>query len=215
MSIGVKICGLTKPEHVKTASDAGAKYVGFVIFRGSPRYIEPEAAAQIAKEAGPETLRIAVLVDPSDSLIDKVVSTIPIEGIQLHGTETPDRVSSIRNQTKLTVIKAVSIEDRNDIKSAHIYEQVTDMLLFDAKPRTADMLPGGNAMTFDWKLIAAELWGCPWFLSGGLNAENIMGAINVSHASLVDVSSGVEKKRGVKDLERIRSFMRTVGSITL
>ena len=213
MSIGIKICGLTKPEHVRAASSAGADYVGFVIYKGSPRHIEPKVAAEIAKAAGPKTMRIAVLVDPGDRLLEEVVSTLPIQGIQLHGKETFDRVSQIKNQTGLTIIKAVSIDDKNDVESAHIYEQVADMLLFDAKPPTTDMPPGGNSMTFDWTLIARESWTCPWFLSGGLSPENVESAVNLSHAKLVDVSSGVEKERGVKDLERIRGFIETVGRI--
>lgn len=207
MKIYTKICGLKTAEDVNTACDAGADYIGFIFYEKSIRYIEPKSAAKLSKNSSEATKKIAVFVNPSDNLLKSIISMVQIDGIQLHGNESPERVKNIKNKTSLITIKGISINDEKDVANSHIYENVADMLLFDAKPPSKNSSPGGNAVSFDWKLLSNNHWNCPWFLSGGLNSENVENAILTSNTRHVDVSSGVEKKFGEKDSEKIKKFI--------
>lgn len=213
MKIHTKICGLKTIADINTACDAGADYIGFIFYEKSIRYIEPRSAAKLLKTSFKKTKKIAVLVNPSDNLLKSVISIVPIDGIQLHGNESPERVKNIKNKTSLFTIKGISINDEKDVANSHIYENIVDMLLFDAKPPSKNSSPGGNAVSFDWKLLSNERWNCPWFLSGGLNSENVENAIITSNAQYVDVSSGVEKSFGTKDPEKIKHFISITSKI--
>ena len=205
MKIYTKICGLKKIKDVSTACSAGADFIGFVFYEKSIRYIQPKLAAKLSENIN--TKKIAVLVNPSNALLKSIISIVPIDGIQLHGTESPERVYEIKKKTNLITIKGISIKDEKDVLNSHIYENAADMLLFDAKPPSKDSLPGGNAVSFDWKLLSNDHWNCPWFLSGGINSENVENAISISNAQFVDVSSGVEQNFGEKDPEKIKKFI--------
>ena len=207
MKIYTKICGLKTAKDVKIACRAGADYIGFIFYEKSIRYIEPKSAAKLSENCSKTTKKIAVFVDPSDKLLESILSIVPIDGIQLHGNESPERVSDIKNKTSLITIKGISINNEDDVVNSSAYEDVADMLLFDAKPPSKNSSPGGNAISFDWKLLSNQRWNCPWFLSGGLNSENVKNAILTSNARFVDVSSGVEKKFGQKDSEKIKKFI--------
>ncbi len=202
MSTAVKICGIKSVEAIAAASRAGATHIGFNFYPGSPRYIEPAKALELAALA-PTLKSVALTVDADDATLDNIVAQARPAFLQLHGDETTARVTELKARHRLPIIKAIAIETANDVKRARLFETVADILLFDAKPA---LLPGGNGLAFDWQLIANEEWTTPWMLSGGLNATNVAQAIHKTRARAVDVSSGVEKSRGEKDPELIEHF---------
>jgi phosphoribosylanthranilate isomerase len=202
MSGVIKICGVKTAEAIDAAARAGATHIGFNFFKKSPRYIAPEAAGQLAKRT-PGLRAVALTVDADDETLHAISAGLHPDMWQLHGDETPERVSEVRNMFRVPVMKAVAIESKVDVARAYTYEQCADWLLFDAKPGA---LPGGNGLAFDWHLIAEETWTKPWFLSGGLTPGNVAEAIATAHARGVDVSSGVERSRGEKDPALIEQF---------
>ncbi|MDH3264563.1 MAG: phosphoribosylanthranilate isomerase [Paracoccaceae bacterium] len=205
--IRVKICGLREAAHVDAAVRAGAAYVGFVFFPRSPRNIAPAAAAALAARVPPGVAKVGLTVDIDDAALDALVGAVPLDMLQLHGGESPERVLAVRARHGLPVMKAVGIAGEGDLPALADYGRVADQLLVDAKPPTGAELPGGNAVPFDWRLIAGRRWPCPWMLAGGLTPENVAAAIRLTGARQVDVSSGVERERGVKDEERISAFI--------
>lgn len=202
----VKICGLTEPEGVRAAVDAGAAYLGFVFFPPSPRSVAPDTARALALLAPPGLVRVALVVDAADELID-TVAALPIDMIQLHGEESPERVAAVRARTGLPVMKAIGIREAADLAAIARYAPVADQLLIDAKPPKDATRPGGNALAFDWRLIAGRRWPVPWMLAGGLTPGNVAEAIRLTGARQIDVSSGVESAPGVKDATRIADFV--------
>ena len=203
----VKICGLTRPEHVAVAAEAGAGYVGFVFFPKSPRHLSIEAARDLAIEVPIGVAKVGLVVSPTDAELDAILEAVPLDMIQLHGKETPERVAEVRARTGLPVMKAVGVAEAADLEQLPAYEAVADQILVDAKaPKGAD-LPGGNGLSFDWRLIAGREWSKPWMLAGGLTPENVAEAVRLTGAAQVDVSSGVESAPGVKDEGLIRAFI--------
>ena len=205
--ISVKICGLREARHVKVACESGARYIGFMFFAKSPRYVAPDAAAALAQIVPPGVAKVAVTVDADNVLLDAITETVPLDMLQLHGTESPERVVEIRARYGLPVMKALGIADAEDLDKVADYEAVADQLLLDAKPPKTAELPGGNGLTFDWRLIAGRSWSKPWMLSGGLTPDNLAEAVRLTGAQQVDLSSGVETAPGVKDSGLIRAFL--------
>lgn len=205
----VKICGLSDPDSVATAVDFGASMVGFVFYPPSPRAVTPAQASGLARAVPSGVERVGLFVDATDAALDAVLRQVPLDVLQLHGAETPNRVATLRKRYRLPVIKAIKLSGASDLAQAARYETIADWLLFDAKPpRTMDTaLPGGNGLTFDWQLLAGRRFPRPWLLSGGLDADNLADAVRISGAHAVDVSSGIENAPGVKDPERIRAFL--------
>ncbi|NVO57116.1 phosphoribosylanthranilate isomerase [Rhodobacteraceae bacterium B1Z28] len=202
-----KICGLTAPEHVRAAADAGAGYVGFVFFPKSPRNLELPAAAELAHLVPAGIAKVALVVNASDEELDRIVSTVPLDMLQLHGKESPDRVAEVRDRFGLPVMKAVGIAEAEDLAAIDLYSDIADQLLIDAKPPRQSELPGGNGLAFDWRLLAGrKYWRRPWMLAGGLTPENVVEAVRMTGAQQVDVSSGVERAPGVKDTSLIHAF---------
>jgi len=199
---------LTQQEHVVAAVDAGARYLGFVFFPKSPRNISPAQAASLAGEVPPGIAKVALVVNADNALLDEITAQVPLDMLQLHGSESPERVGEIRARYGLPVMKAVGIADEADIAMVDQYVGVADQLLLDAKPPKNSDLPGGNALSFDWRLITGREWECPWMLAGGLTPENIAEAIKLTGARQVDVSSGVETAPGQKSVELIRAFIK-------
>jgi phosphoribosylanthranilate isomerase len=199
---------------VAHAADAGAAYLGFVFYPPSPRALELDAARTLVQAAPPGVTRVAMVVDADDAFLDKLVAGVPIDMLQLHGHESPERVTEISTRTGLPVMKAVGIRDAEDLPRIAAYEAVADQLLIDAKPprEGVGILPGGNGLSFDWRLIAGRRWARPWLLAGGLTAANVATAIRLTGAVQVDVSSGVESTRGVKDLDKISTFIRAASA---
>lgn len=205
--VRVKICGLTRPEHLRAAVDAGAGYVGLVFFPKSPRNVSLEAAAALALEVPPGVAKVALVVNPDDALLDEITAQVPIDMLQLHGDESPERVAEIRARYGLPVMKAVGIAEAGDLNKLDAYMPVVDQILVDAKPPKGAEVPGGTGVPFDWRLIAGRHWAKPWMLAGGLTAQNVGLAVKLTGARQVDVSSGVERAPGVKDERLIAEFI--------
>lgn len=214
--VAVKICGLKEPEHAVTAVDAGAAYLGFNFVERSPRYVTPERARDIADALASASDRVVGLVglfaDPSDAAIDAALEHAPLTFIQLHGHEPVERVVAVKERLGLPVIKAVSIASRDDLEALDRYGDVADILLVDAKPPPETGLTGGGGVAFDWRLIADRAWRRPWMLAGGLTQQNVADAIRITGAPAVDLSSGVESSRGVKDPQKICAFLEAVSA---
>lgn len=209
MPTHVKICGLSTPATLEVALAHGADYVGFVVFPPSPRNVALETAASLRNLARGRAKSVALLVDADDGLIDSVVRQVAPDFLQLHGDETPERVDDVRARWKVPVIKAVKVESAADARGALAYQKAADMILFDAKPPPDATRPGGHGATFDWSAIDSVRREIGDFmLSGGLTPENVAEAIAATGAPIVDVSSGVEARRGEKDPELIRRFLR-------
>jgi phosphoribosylanthranilate isomerase len=208
MSIAAKICGLSTEAAVTAAVAEGAAFVGFVFYPPSPRAVSVEKAAELCAGVPRAVARVGLFVDADDDAIRDVLDAVPIDILQFHGNESPARVADAKARFARPVMKVVSIAGPEDVAASTRYEDVADTLLFDAKPpRRPDALPGGNGLAFDWELIAGRSWRRPWMLSGGLSAELLPEAVRISGATMVDVSSGVESRPGVKDLGKIRAFL--------
>jgi phosphoribosylanthranilate isomerase len=212
-NIAVKICGLTQPSDVHAVAQAGAVYCGFVFFPKSPRNVSFEQAAAMAVEAPIGLAKVALTVNADDAFLDALTAAVPLDMLQLHGDETPERVQEVKLRYGLPIMKAVGVADADDLPALDVYMKVADQILVDAKPPKNADLPGGNGLTFDWRLIAGRRWAVPWMLAGGLTPTNVAEAIAMTGARQIDLSSGVESAPGVKDAALIRSFMAAVKGI--
>ena len=209
MAVSVKICGINSPEALRAAAEAGAGLIGLVFFPPSPRYVTVEQAAALAALVPEGVLKVGLFVDADDAAIARVLERVPLDMLQLHGRESPERVREVRERFGLPVMKAIPVASPQDVETAREFEGAADRLLFDAKPpKTMEgALPGGNALRFDWELLRGRRWKIAWMLSGGLLASNLADAVGITGAPAVDVSSGVEDRPGHKDPARIRAFL--------
>lgn len=210
MALDIKICGLKTDAALDAALASGASHVGFIFFAKSPRYLEPEDAGRLRQAARGKAQAVAVTVDADDAFLDRIVSATQPDMLQLHGSETPERVSFVKARYGLPVVKAFSIREAADLKAIEPYRGIADRFLFDAKPPKGSELPGGNGVSFDWSLLAAIPPGTDYFLSGGLNAGNVGEALRIANPPAIDISSGVERATGVKDPALIAAFFRAV-----
>ncbi|MBE1283771.1 MAG: phosphoribosylanthranilate isomerase [Rhodobacteraceae bacterium] len=209
----VKICGLTAPEQVRACVDAGVRYIGFNFFPKSPRYVTPTQAAALARQVPDGVAKVALSVNATDAELDAIVSEVPIDLLQLHGQESPERVMQVKERFGLPVIKAFGIADAEDLALIDLYSDAADQLLIDAKPPKTSELPGGNGLAFDWRLLAGrKYWRKPWMLAGGLTPDNVAEAIRMTGTRQVDTASGVESAPGVKDEVLIKAFVAAAQS---
>jgi phosphoribosylanthranilate isomerase len=208
MSLLVKICGLSTRETLDAALDAGADMVGFVFFPPSPRHLGLEAARELGKRAGRNALKVALTVDADDATLGNIVEALRPDILQLHGKETVARLRDIKQAFGLPVMKAMAVETVADLAVLPGYAAVADRILFDARPPKGATRPGGLGAAFDWHVLENLDLRLPFMVSGGLHADNVAEAIRVTRAGGVDVSSGVERAPGVKDIEMIRGFIR-------
>jgi phosphoribosylanthranilate isomerase len=208
MSLIVKICGLSTAEALDAALDAGADMVGFVFFAPSPRHLAFDTARALARRVRGRARKVALTVDADDAFIDAVVDALRPDVLQLHGNEPPARLAVHKKRLGLPLMKAIPIEVKSDLAAAAAYRAVADRLLFDARPPREATRPGGLGKTFDWHLLDDLDRGMPLMLSGGLDAGNVGEALRITRAPAVDVSSGVERAPGEKDLDKIRAFVR-------
>ena len=213
MSIEVKICGLTDAAAVKAAVEGGAAMCGFVFFPASPRNLTPKEAAELTKGVPEGVIRVGLTVDADDALLAEIASVAKVDMVQLHGAETPARTNEVRERFGLPVIKVLAVQGPDDLAAAKAYQGVADRLMFDAKPHEDASRPGGNARTFDWRMLKNQTFALPWLLAGGLTAENLIEAVKTSGAVAVDVSSGVEDAPGVKNVDKIRAFLAAAAAL--
>jgi len=210
-SPSVKICGLSTPETLDASIRAGARYVGFVFFPPSPRSLTPQQAVELAVRVPPGVSKVGLVVSPDDALLDEISRVVPLDMIQVHKVDDPDRLASIGARVGLPVIAAAPIATPEDVESALRLAEPAQMVLFDAKPAKDATLPGGNGIRFDWRLLSTRRLPKPWMLAGGLTPENVAEAIALTGAVYVDVSTGVESAPGEKDADRIASFILNAG----
>jgi phosphoribosylanthranilate isomerase len=209
----VKICGIASADAADAAARAGADFAGLVFFRRSPRFLNPEIAASLAMRMRGRVRLVALLADANDEEISAAIAATNPDFLQLHGSETPERVAAIRTRFGRPVIKSIAIADASDFSAVPRYEAVSDVLLFDAKAPAGAQRPGGHGAAFDWQLLRNRNFTKPWLLAGGLNTENITRAIQISGAPGVDVSSGVETAPGVKSPQMIHDFVAAIRSV--
>jgi phosphoribosylanthranilate isomerase len=212
MALTVKICGLSTPDTLDVALDAGADMVGFVFFPRSPRNISFQTARELSSRVKGRAGKVANTVDAGDALLTAIIEALKPDVLQLHGHETPARVSAIKQRFGLPAMKALAIETRADLAAISDYTGVADRLLFDALPPREATRPGGLGKPFDWHLLENQNLSIPYLLSGGLHADNVADAVGITRAGGVDVSSGVESAPGVKDPDKIRAFIRAARS---
>jgi phosphoribosylanthranilate isomerase len=186
---------------------AGAAYAGFVFFAKSPRNLTVAEARQLALAAPEGLCKVALTVDADDAALDAIVKAVPLDMLQLHGHETPERVAEVKARYGLPVMKAMGVADEGDLAGLIEMSLVADQLLIDAKPPKGAVLPGGNGLAFDWRLLVGRKWLKPWMLAGGLTPQNVAEAVRLTGARQVDVSSGVESAPGVKDPVKIAAFV--------
>jgi phosphoribosylanthranilate isomerase len=213
--VAAKICGLNSPETVTAAVAGGARFIGFVFYPPSPRAIAPSGAAMLGSGVPAGVCRVGLFVDPTDSQLAETLAIAALDMLQLHGRETPQRVHDIKERWNVPVMKALPIAGEADVDAAAAFGETADWLLFDAKPppQMKNALPGGNALSFDWQLLAGRSWRRPWMLSGGLTAANLAEAVRISGARVVDVSSGVEDRPGRKNPARIAEFLHCAATL--
>lgn len=207
--VDVKICGLSTPETLQTAIEAGARFVGFVFYEPSPRNVSFDIAWNLARTVPTGVRSVGLFVNPEDEFLEHIVSGIQLDMIQLHGDETPGRINEIKQRFTMPVMKAIRVSTEDDLKDIEGYEAAADWLLFDAKPKNAK-LPGGTGESFDWNILANRTFSKPWMLAGGINEENVAEALSILHPNAVDISSGVESSPGIKDPDKIKAFIKAV-----
>ncbi|BAV49481.1 N-(5'-phosphoribosyl)anthranilate isomerase [Mesorhizobium loti] len=210
MALDIKICGLKTDQAMAAALAGGASHVGFIFFVKSRRYVEPVEAGSLREAARGKALAVAVTVDASDAFLGEIVETMQPDMLQLHGSETPERVAELKARYGLPVMKALPLSEAADLDRIKPFIGVADRFLFDAKPPKGSVLPGGNGVAFDWRILAGLDDGVDYMLSGGLNAANIGDALRLANPPGIDISSGVESAPGVKDPALIEQFFRAV-----
>lgn len=211
--VKTKICGIKTSEALSAAVGAGARFVGFVFFPPSPRHVTVDTAKELALMLPTGVRSVGLFVDPTDEQLADVLNHVQLDMIQLHGGESPERISEIKGMYAMPVLKAFPVSSAEDIGHVHAYADVLDWYVFDAKPPAGAEVPGGAGKSFDWTILQGQSFGKPWMLSGGLTADNVAKALSILTPSAVDVSSGVESTRGVKDIDKIKAFLAAVKDV--
>lgn len=209
--VAAKICGLSTPETLDAAIAGGASHVGFVFFAASPRNVAPEQAGALAARVPARIGKVGVFVDPDDAMLAAAIDAASLDAIQLHKT-TPVRAAAIAARFRRPVWTAIAVKGRADLAEAPAWRGLADRIIYDAKT-PAGALPGGMGLRFDWTLLQGFDHPCPWALSGGLDAANVREAVGTTGAKMVDISSGVERAPGVKDVDKIAAFLQAVGQL--
>ena len=204
--IRVKICGLRSLADVAAVAGAGAAYMGLNFFPKSPRFVTPDQARLLALAAPDGLCKVGLVVDADDATLDAILAAVPLDMLQLHGVESAERVAQVRARYGLPVMKVIGVADEGDLAGLLEMSLAADQVMIDAKPPKGAALPGGNGLTFDWRLVAGRRWLKPWMLAGGLTPQNVAEAIRLTGVRQVDVASGVESAPGVKDAARIAAF---------
>lgn len=210
----VKICGISTPEAMTAAIEGGARFVGLVFYRKSPRFVDIEIAGYLGRYVPTGVRSVGLFVDPTDEDLERTLSGVQLDMIQLHGHESPGRVAEIKHRFGVQIIKAIPIGEPKDLEKVEGYEAAADHIMFDSKPSPTDTLPGGNGLPFDWRLLQGFETKHPWFLAGGLNIDNVQDAIELLDPDVIDISSGVEDAKGVKNPLKIKAFLEKVDIIT-
>ena len=203
----VKICGITSKRDLKAAQELGANFVGFVLEEKSKRFIDLERLELLSMITRKPLKSVALLVDPSNDFLERLLMSSKVDYIQLHGEESPERVEEIAKITNVPLIKAIGVEKESDLLNIRNYESLVDYMLLDSKAKENVRLKGGRGISFNWNIIKGFNFNKPWFLAGGLNASNVMDAMKATGARMLDVSTGVENTPGKKSFDKMRKFI--------
>ena len=203
----IKICGLSTPETMEAALDAGAEMIGLVLHPRSPRHVTMEQAVDLAGIARGKAEIVALIVDWDERRAAEMAGVLKPDWLQLHGSEAPEAVAALAAASGRRVMKALGIGTAADLDAVGRYATVADRILLDAKPPKDAAYPGGRGQRFDWGLLASLDPALRFMLSGGLDPSNVADAIQVTRPAGVDVSSGVESAPGIKDPARIVEFI--------
>lgn len=206
--VRVKICGIRTLAEMQAVAAAGAAYVGLNFFPKSPRFVSLDAARAVALAAPDGLCKVALTVDADDAVLDAIVGAVPLDMLQLHGHESPERVAEVKARYGLPVMKVIGVSNEADLALLQDYSLVADQIMVDAKAPKDAVLPGGNGLAFDWRLLVGRKWLRPWMLAGGLTPENVAEAIRLTGARQVDVASGAESVPGVKDAAKVAAFVK-------
>ena len=209
MNTKVKICGITTIEAIQAASRAD--YLGFIFYGKSPRFVNAEKAKLLSKECKNHQKKVGLFVDSDNNVIEYISEVVGLDFIQLHGEESLEKINYLKKNLKIPIIKSISINTKKDFEKLSYYEQNCDIILLDSMPSVRS-LPGGNGKTFNWELLKNVNFNKDWMLAGGLDEKNILDAINITKAPIVDISSGLESKKGVKCPKKIKRFLDIVKS---
>lgn len=210
----IKICGLSTTASIDAVIAGKASHIGLIFFEKSPRHVSLDQAGVLSRHAGERILKVAVTVDADDAYMDAIISAMKPDILQLHGKESTDRVTDLKERYGLEIMKAFAIGEASDFEKVQPYFGIADRFLFDAKPPRGSDLPGGNGVAFDWEIMDALPKDVPYMLSGGLDASNVCEAMQRSGATAVDISSGVESAAGIKDMNLIEEFLATCHKCT-
>ena len=203
----VKICGITSKRDLKAAQELGANFVGFVLEEKSKRFINLEKLELLSMIIRKPLKSVALLVDPSNDFLERLLMSSKVDYIQLHGEESPERVEEIAKITNVPLIKAIGVEKESDLLNIRNYESLVDYMLLDSKAKENGLLKGGRGISFNWNIIRGFNFNKPWFLAGGLNANNVIDAMKTTGAKMLDVSTGVENTPGKKSFDKMRKFI--------
>ena len=206
----VKICGITSEKDVKAAQQLGANFIGFVLVQKSKRFVDLKKLESLSMMISKSSRSVALLADPSDDFLERLLMTCKVDYIQLHGEESPKRVDEIASLTNTPLIKAIGVEKESDLLNIRNYENSVDYMLLDSKAKENGLLKGGRGISFNWNIIKGFNFNKPWFLAGGLNANNVIDAIKITGATMLDVSTGVENEPGKKSIEKMKNFIGRV-----
>ena len=210
MKYSTKICGITSEKDLKAAQQLGANFVGFVLVEKSRRFINLKRLELLSSLVRKPLNSVALLADPSDDFLERLLSNSRVDYIQLHGDESPERVDDIAKKTNVPLIKAIGVENKNDLLNIRCYENSVDYILLDSKIKENGYLKGGRGVSFNWNIIKGFNFKKPWFLAGGLNANNVIDAMKITGAKMLDVSTGVETEPGKKSFDKMRKFIGRV-----
>jgi phosphoribosylanthranilate isomerase len=213
MPINVKICGLSTPETVDAAITGGASHIGFMFVGKSPRNVSIEQAAALSARLPEHVAAVGVFVDPAAEFLDEVRRQVTLKAIQLHGDERPAFTTQMGRRHGIEIWKVISVKTAGDVKMAEKYRGAVHRILYDARTPKGSDLPGGMGLRFDWTLLAGHQHPLPWLLAGGLDARNVAEAVRVTGTTFIDASSGVETSPGVKDVDKIKAFLKATAEI--
>ena len=206
----IKICGITSKKDVEAVQRLGANFVGFVLVQKSKRFVDLKKLEALSIVVRKPLSSVALLADPSDDFLERLLMTCKVDYIQLHGDESPERVDEIAKVTNIPLIKAIGVEKESDLLNIRRYENSVDYILLDSKAKESGHLKGGRGISFNWNIIRGFNFKKPWFLAGGLNTNNVIDAVKITGAKMLDVSTGVENKPGEKSFDKMREFIGRV-----
>lgn len=212
MSVKVKICGINSIESM--VASKGADYIGLVFYPKSPRFVNAEQAKEIIKYSDSNQKIVGLFVDTQDSVIEYIAEYVGLDYLQFHGNEDYKKINYFKKKLQIPIIKSISVSSHKDTQKFEDYKNICDMILFDSFPNN-NILPGGSGEKFNWNFLKNFKCMDDWMLAGGINKDNLKEALRLTNAPIVDVSSGLETRKGFKSPKKIKEFLKLAKSLSL